>query len=447
MGLIKSLTNAGGAVLGDQWREYFYCDSLANNVLVAKGQKRTSNTRSSSNTKGEDNIISNGSIIVINEGQCMIIVDQGKVVELCAEAGEFIYDVSTEPSLFYGSLGKNILDTFKTIGKRFSFGGDPAKDQRVYYFNTKEIINNLYGTATPIPFRVVDKNINLDVDISVKCNGAYSYHIIDPLLFYTNVCGNITDEFTRDRIDGQLKSEVMTALQPAFAKISAMGIRYSAVPGHTEELSAALNEILSASWSQTRGIEIVKFTVNTITANKEDADMIKELQATAVYQNRNMAAAKLVSSQAKAMESAAANTATGPMMAFAGMNMASMAGGMNANTLFEMGAADNNAAASQAAATQAAAPQAGGWTCACGHAGNTGNFCEECGAKKPAESGWSCSCGAVNKGKFCTNCGAKKPAGAPLYQCDKCGWEPEDPKNPPKFCPECGDPFDDSDIQ
>lgn len=377
----------------------------------------------------------------------MIIVDQGKVVELCAEAGEFIYDVSTEPSLFYGSLGKNILDTFKTIGKRFSFGGDPAKDQRVYYFNTKEIINNLYGTATPIPFRVVDKNINLDVDISVKCNGAYSYHIIDPLLFYTNVCGNITDEFTRDRIDGQLKSEVMTALQPAFAKISAMGIRYSAVPGHTEELSAALNEILSASWSQTRGIEIVKFTVNTITANKEDADMIKELQATAVYQNRNMAAAKLVSSQAKAMESAAANTATGPMMAFAGMNMASMAGGMNANTLFEMGAADNNAAASQAAATQAAAPQAGGWTCACGHAGNTGNFCEECGAKKPAESGWSCSCGAVNKGKFCTNCGAKKPAGAPLYQCDKCGWEPEDPKNPPKFCPECGDPFNDGDVK
>lgn len=448
MGLIKALMNAVGGSTGDQWREYFYCDSLENTVLVKKGQKRTSTTRSTSNTKGEDNIISNGSIIAINEGQCMIIVDQGKVVEFCAEAGEFIYDTSTEPSLFYGSLGKNILDTFKTVGKRITFGGDTAKDQRVYYFNTKEIMGNKYGTASPIPFRVVDTNIGLDVDISVRCNGEYSYKITDPLLFYTNVCGNVTDEYTRDTMDNQLKSELMTALQPAFAKISAMGIRYSAVPGHTQELSDALNEILSAKWSELRGIQIVQFGVNLIKASEEDEKMIKDLQAKAVLRDPNMAAATLVGSQAKAMEAAASNTSTGPMMAFAGMNMANMAGGMDANSLFAMGAnqrAQAPAAAAPAGGAAPAASAANTWDCKCGHKSNTGKFCADCGAPKPVD-GWVCSCGAVNKGRFCQECGAKKPVNEPLYKCDKCGWEPEDPKNPPKFCPECGDPFDDKDL-
>lgn len=460
MGLLKSFGNAIGGTFGDQWREYFYCDSMPVNVLVTKGQKRTSSTRATQNTKGEENIISNGSIIAVNEGQCMIIVDQGKIVEFCAEAGEFVYDTSSEPSLLYGSLGKNIVNTFKTIGKRFTFGGDTAKDQRVYYFNTKEIQGNKYGTASPVPFRVVDANIGLDVDIAVRCNGEYSYKIVDPLLFYTNVCGNVVDDYTRDQIDAQLKSELMTALQPAFAKISAAGIRYSAVPAHTMELADALNEVLSNKWSELRGIQVVSFGVNTIKASEEDEQMIKDLQKTAVLRNPNMAAATLVGSQAKAMEAAASNTSTGPMMAFAGMNMANMAGGYNAGNLFQMGAgqpqqapAPDAAAMGFAPATNpapapAAAPEASEdtWACACGHAGNTGKFCEECGAPKPA-AGWTCSCGAVNKGKFCPNCGAKKPASEPLYACDKCGWEPEDPKNPPKFCPECGDPFTDDDIK
>lgn len=463
MGLLKAIGNALGSTMADQWREYFYCDSLPANVLVTKGQKRTSTTRNSSNVKGEDNIISNGSVIAVNEGQCMIIVDQGQVVDLCAEAGEFIYDTSTEPSLFYGSLGKNILNTFKTIGKRFTFGGDPGKDQRVYFFNTKEIMDNKYGTASPVPFRVVDHNIGLDVDISVKCNGSYSYHIIDPLLFYTNVCGNIPADYTRDKIDAQLKSEILTALQPAFAAISEMGVRYSAVPAHAMELGDKLNEILSDKWSKKRGIEIVEFGVNTITASEEDQAMIKEAQRQKMYTDKSMLAANIGLAQAEAMKAAASNTATGPMMAFAGMNMATMTGGMNINTLMEQDAAEKAQAAAvaqaqaQAAAAQAqaqaqaqaaAAPAADGWTCSCGHTGNTGKFCAECGAPKPvAADGWTCSCGAVNKGKFCAECGAKKPVGEPLYKCDKCGWEPEDPKNPPKFCPECGDPFNDADIQ
>lgn len=448
MGLIKAVKSAAGGVVADQWLEYFYCDSLDSDVLVTKGHKRQQG-RGAGNNKGEDNIISNGSVIAVNEGQCMIIVDQGKVVEFCAEAGEFKYDTSTEPSLFCGSLGENIKNTFLTIGKRFTFGGETAKDQRVYFFNTKEIMGNKYGTANPVPFRVVDENIGLDIDISIRCNGEYSYHIVDPILFYTNVCGNVVSDYERSEIDSQLKSELMTALQPAFAKISAMGIRYSAVPAHTMELADALNEVLSEKWAQLRGLEIVSFGINTMKATEEDETMIKELQRSAVLRNPNMAAATLVGAQAEAMKSAAANTSTGPMMAFAGMNMANMAGGMNAQNLFAMGGAQQQAAPQQAAPQQAVAPQAAaGWTCSCGKAGNTGKFCAECGAPKPAdEAGWTCSCGAVNKGKFCAECGAKKPAGAPLYKCDKCGWEPEDPKNPPKFCPECGDPFDDNDIQ
>lgn len=462
MGLIKAISGAIRGVAADQWKEYFYCDALEADVLVTKGQRRN-NSKFGISNKGNDNIISNGSVVAVNEGQCMIIVDQGKVVEFCAEAGEFLYDTSSEPSLLHGDLGENVGRTFSQIGKRFTFGGDTGKDQRVYFFNTKEIMGNKYGTANPIPFRVVDQNIGLDVDISVRCNGEYSYQIFDPILFYTNVCGNVADEFTRDKIDSQLKTELMTALQPAFAEISAMGIRYSAVPAHAPEVADALNKVLSEKWGELRGIKVVSFGVKTIKASEEDEQMIKDLQKTAVLRNPNMAAATLVGAQAEAMKSAAANTSTGPMMAFAGMNMATQAGGMDANALFAMGQQQNNTppvnptptapspAPASPSASSAEAPatasSAASWTCACG-AVNTGKFCIECGTPKPApQAGWTCSCGAVNQGKFCPECGAKKPADAPLYRCDKCGWQPEDPHNPPKFCPECGDVFDENDVQ
>lgn len=452
MGLIKAIGGAIKGVAADQWKEYFYCDSLESDVLVIKGQKRT-NSKFGTKNNGNDNLITNGSVVAVNEGQCMIIVDQGKVVEFCAEAGEFLYDTSSEPSLLYGNLGENIRKTFSQIGKRFTFGGDTGKDQRIYFFNTKEIMSNKYGTANPVPFRVVDQNIGLDVDISVRCNGEYSYQIFDPILFYTNVCGNVTDKYTRDTIDSQLKTELMTALQPAFAQISAMGIRYSAIPAHTMEVADALNKVLSEKWGQLRGIKIVSFGVNTIKASEEDEQMIKDLQKAAVLRNPNMAAATLVGAQAEAMKSAAANSSAGPMMAFAGMNMANMAGGMDANSLFTMGQQQNSTSANQTSASPNSVPSAqemssvNSWTCSCGTT-NTGKFCVECGTPRPAPTvGWTCSCGAVNQGKFCQECGAKKPADAPLYRCDKCGWQPSDPKNPPKFCPECGDVFDENDIQ
>ena len=435
MGLIQAALGAAGGVLADQWKEYFYCEALPADVLAVKGQKRVSGR--SSNTSGTDNIISDGSVIAVADGQCMMIVEQGKVVDLCAEPGEYTYNSATEPSLFTGKLGESVLEVFKNIGKRFTFGGLAANDQRVYYFNTKELTGNKYGTPSPVPFRVVDKNVGLDIDIAIRCFGEYSYRISNPILFYTNLCGNVSRAYTRAQIDGQLKSELLTALQPAFARISDMGIRYSSLPGHTMELADALNEVLSSKWRDLRGIEIVSVGVSSVKASEEDEAMIKELQRNAAFRDPTMAAAHLVGAQASAMQSAASNEGAGAAMAFMGMGMAQQAGGVSAQGLYQMGA-------QQAAAP--AAPAADTWVCpSCGTKAS-GKFCPECGAKKPAAEGWTCpSCGAVNKGKFCSECGAKKPAGAPLYKCDKCGWEPEDPANPPKFCPECGDPFDEGD--
>ena len=441
MGLISAGIGAIGGVLADQWKEFFYCDAIDKNVLVVKGQKRISSR--SSNTKGNDNIISNGSLIAVADGQCMIIVEQGKIVEVCAEPGEFVYDTSTEPSIFTGKLGEGIKNTFKLIGKRFTFGGDPGKDQRVYYFNTKEIVENKFGTPTPIPFRVVDRNIHLDIDVSVRCSGLYSYRIADPLLFYANVCGNVERDYTRDQIDSQLKTEFVSALQPAFARISELEVRPSALPGHAEELSDAMNVALSKKWGELRGLQVVSIAMNPITLSEEDAELIKKAQHAAIMRDPNMAAATLVEAQSQAMKDAAKNSA-GAMTGFMGMGMAQQAGGANAANLFAMG--QQQSAQQPAQPAPAAAPAANTWKCDCG-AENTGKFCIECGKPKPAD-GWACpKCGTVNKGRFCMECGEKKPAGEPLYKCDKCGWEPEDPKHPPKFCPECGDPFDDKDVQ
>ena len=467
MGLIQAITGAAGSVLADQWKEFFYCDAIDNDILMVKGRKRTSSR--SSNTKGSDNIISNGSVIAVADGQCMMIVEQGKVVEFCAEPGEFKWDASTEPSIFTGSLGTSLLETFKAIGRRFTYGGDTGKDQRIYYFNTKEILDNKFGTRTPIDFRVVDSRIGFDVDVSLRCNGTYTFRLTDPMLFYSKIAGNAKDSYSKDELRDTMKDEFLSALGPALARLSALEIRPNQILAHTTELEKYLNDELAAEWGA-RGIGDVKVALNPPTLTDEDKQMLKDAQKTAMYKDPTMAAATLVGAQAEAMKTAAGNSA-GAMTGFMGMNMANQAGGMNAQSLYQMGQQQ----AAQQAQTPAPAPadtwkcscghtasgkfcpecgakkpeakKPGEWKCACGHMAS-GNFCPECGAKKPADAdGWTCSCGKVNKGKFCSECGAKKPAEAKLYACDKCGWEPEDPANPPKFCPECGDPFNDDDIK
>ncbi len=383
MGLIKAGLSAIGSTMADQWKEFFYCDAMSADVLVSKGQKRVSGR--SANVSGSDNIITNGSGIAVANGQCMIIVEQGEVVEFSAEPGQYTYDTSTEPSIFQGDLKDSIMETFKTIGKRFTYGGDTGKDQRIYYFNTKEIPGNKFGTPNPVPFRVVDKNIGLDVDISVRANGLYSYRIVDPLLFYTNVTGNVAGEFRREEIDGTLRSEFLNALQPAFAKISQMGIRYSELPGHTMELSDAMNEVLSKKWGELRGLEILTVSINSITAPKEDEDMIKELQRSAVYRDPSMAGATIVGAQADAMREAAKNPG-GAMGGFIGMGMARDAGGVNPESFYKMAEEKKEREPEETGERKSQPgpnPQGARW------------FCPECGTE--------------NYGKFCTNCGTKKP--------------------------------------
>ena len=481
MGLIRAAAGALGGVLADQWKEFFYCDALPNDVLMRKGQKQISGR--SSNTKGNDNIISNGSGIAVADGQCMIIVEQGRIVEVCAEPGEFTYNNSTEPSIFSGKFGDSLKDSFKTFGKRFTYGGDTAKDQRVYYFNTKEILDNKFGTANPIIFEVVNKRINMSRTVQVRCNGVYTYIITDPLLFYTRLCGNVADEFTRDQIDAQLKTEFVDALQPAFGALAEQELRPAQIPAKANELKAAMNEALKQEWIENRGISVGKIALNPITLTDTDMKKINEMEdAASVGSNPFMMAGRMTNATADAMQTAAGNSA-GAMTGFMGMGMVGMgqAGGFGAaQNLYNMGqqqVAQQQAAQQQPTVLQTQAPpqntadqwtcqcgatvsgkfcpecgakkpepvQADAWKCSCG-ATVTGKFCPECGSPKPAEQeGWTCTCGAVNKGKFCPNCGAKKPEGAPLYRCDKCGWQPEDPHNPPKFCPECGDAFDDND--
>lgn len=455
MGLIRAAISAVGGTMADQWKEFFICESLDVDVLAVKGQKRIGSR--SANKKGSDNLITSGSGIAVADGQCALIVEQGKIVEVCAEPGEYTYDASTEPTIFSGNLGSSLDQVFDVIGKRFTYGGDTGKDQRIYYINTKELIDNKFGTPNPVPFRVVDRNIGLDVDVSVRCSGVYSYRISNPLLFYANVCGNIEQEYRREELDHQLKTEFISALQPAFAKISDLEIRPNALPGHVTELCDAMNEALTGKWANTRGITVVSVAIGTIDLPKEDAEMIKQAQKTAILRDPMMAAATLTEAQAGAMKTAAGNSA-GAMTGFMGMGMAAQNGGMNAQNLYQMGAemAQHNAGQNQqnvSSQPHMTAPGKGGekeaagkWTCACGAVNEKEwKFCQECGKERPQE-GWICSCGAENKGKFCTECGKPRPKGTPVYQCDKCGWKPEDPKNPPKFCPECGDPFDANDI-
>ena len=439
MGLIRAGLNAAGGVLADQWKEFFTCDAMSEGVLALKGKK--SGGRRSVNNKGSDNIITTGSVILVADGQCMMIVDQGKIVEFAAEPGEYTYDASSSPSVFNGNFGDSLGKSINEFGKRFTFGGEPAKDQRIYYFNTKEITGNKYGTPSPIPFRVVDNNVGLDMDVRLRCFGVFSYRICDPVLFYKHVCGNISEPYTRSRLDEQLRSELLGALGMAFGRISEMGIRYSALQMHTMELADTLNDILSKKWRDKRGLEIVDIGISSMTPLDEDVARVQQYQSATAFRTPQMAAQQLARSQDQSMRDAA-NNAGGAALGFMGMNMAQQAGGNAAAQFYQM-AQQQQAAAPTPAAT--AAP-AGSWKCPSCGATVTGKFCPECGAKKPEDQGWVCACGSVNKGKFCPECGAKKPAGVPQYRCDKCGWEPPKGTKPPKFCPECGDPFDDGDV-
>ena len=317
MGLIKAVFNSASSVLADTWKDYFVCDSLDNNVLMVKGVKK------GAGLFDRNDVITNGSGIVVADGQCAIVVDDGLVVEVANEPGNYTFDTSKSPSIFDGGF-KGIKDTFMQMVERFTYGGVTNRDQHVYYINTKEIPGNMYGTASPVPFKVSDPSINLNLEVLLKCNGEYSIRVTNPVLFYKNVAGN-ADVYYKENLDSQMKSELLTALQPALAKLSSQGVSmYSDIPLHTFELADNLNEVLSSKWSELRGISIVSFGINSIAPRQEDLEKIQSRQESASLTDASQAAAHLAAAQAQAMRDAA-NNPNGSVNAFMGINMAGSA--------------------------------------------------------------------------------------------------------------------------
>ena len=430
MGLIKTALGSASGVMADQWKEYFYCESIPADILILKGKKKNSGR---SSNRGNDNIISDGSIINVADGQCMMIVESGKIVDLCDVPGEYEYKTGTEPSLFTsGKLSEGIGAMFSEMGRRFTFGGEAPKDQRIYYFNTKVILGNKFGTASPVPFRVVDERAGIDIDIGVKCFGEYAFRIINPMLLYKSVSGNVGDEFSRQQLESTMRTDFLQELQPAFAKLSEMGIRYSAIPGHTKELAEVMKVMLTAEWGGKLGLELVDVNLASIKANEEDEAMIKGMQRDAAYTNPDLAMASRVAAENQAMKDAAKNPG-GAAVGFMGMNMAGSMGGNTMQTMYRM--------QQNRQAVEPAKPAANTWKCASCGAENTGKFCAECGSPKPVADVWKCTnCGTENKGKFCAECGSPKPAAAAV-KCSGCGWQPEQGAPVGKFCPECGTPL------
>ena len=450
MGLIKLVMDTAAGVISDQFLEYFYCNTIDNDTLMVKGTKVQ--TARGQNNKASDNIISNGSKVIINEGQCMMIIDNGAIVEVSAEPGEYVFHSDTEPSIFAGKFGESIIASFKQFGRRFAYGGETGHDQRVYYFNTKIITDNKYGTASPIPFRVIDKNISLDIEIGIRSHGEFSYTLVDPIIFYKKLAGNVTDRYDKADLNKQLTAELIHAFQPAFTRVADQGVRYYQLTGNVDVISKETKKELE-NWKEDYGVELDKLTLRSATASEKDQDMIKELQKNAVFRSADMAAAHLVSAQADAMKAAASNTSTGPMMAFAGMNMANAAGGANSTALYGM-AQQQQMQNQQYGGYQQGMPQQGyqqgmpqqgyqqGQPQQDGFVGQVGGQTQ---VNATADKEWLCGCGQHNTTKFCSNCGSKKPESTGGFKCDKCGWTPAPGAAAPKFCPNCGDIFDEND--
>lgn len=442
MGLIRAALGAAGSVLADQWKEYFWADAMSGDQLIVKGKKQTKG-----NNKGKEDIISNGSAIAVAEGQAAIIVEDGKIVEFCAEPGRFIWDRSSEPSVFCGGLWNGIVDSFKKIGERFTFGGDKAKVQRIYYVNVKEIMDNKFGTTSPMVY----DDPYYRTALYIRYFGQFSFRIKDPIVFFSSVAGAVADVYTKGELMDMCKDEFMTALDSSLAMLSASGIKFSQIPMKQRELAKFMSETLDEEWGVKRGLDVVSVAIVKVTPDENSRKRIEEFDTNVMHSNPNAMAGGLAYAQMQAMQKAAANSA-GAMTGFMGLGMMGNAMGNaaqsqgallnTAQAMSEKENAEREAEKKAAEAAKKAAEEAkkdeNVWTCSCG-AGNKGKFCYQCGTKKPEalpEGAWKCSCGSVNTGKFCPECGGKKPDDE--YICE-CGFKS---KTPFKFCPECGNKFE-----
>lgn len=396
--------SSASTTLADQWVEYFYCNTLSNDELLKKGDKVVS---SGSNTKASPNIITNGTGIAINEGQGVLIVEDGKVVEFSMEPGRFTWDDSSEPSLFSGGF-QGLKDSFKTFGKRFAMGGTPGKDQRVYYVNLKEIFDNKFGSATPMPYK--DPTYR---GIYIRYFGQYTIKIEDPIRFYTNVSGNVDRVYAKSDLMQQGQAEFVNALDTAIAKCSDENYQFNDLPKKQVEIAKFMNDSLDDDWRERRGIVVVSVAIEKVTPDDTSRARIEKIDDAIMMSDQRVAAGRLAEAQASAMEKAAENEG-GAMQGFLGMGFAAQSGGMNTGNMFA-GATqqENNPLFNGPQPVEQAPvdkkPATDEWTCGKCQTVNTGKFCSECGEVKPSEGTWVCECGHENTGKFCNECGKKKP--------------------------------------
>lgn len=417
MGFIRAAVGSVGGVLADSWLEYITADDMGANTLITRGVQVTRGKRGS-NTKGTPGTISNGSKIEVGPNQMMILMDSGRIVDYCAEEGCYEVFQSSAPSMFNGELGDAVKDTFQ----RFKFGGQPSSTQQVFYINLQEIRGIKFGTRNALQY--FDGFYN--AELFVRCHGAYSIKITDPLKFFMEAVPRNVQHLEFSEMGEQFNSEFLTALQAAIGQMAVDGVRISALPSKTMELSKYMANVLDEDWKQARGMEIVSVGVSSISYDDESKALINMRNQGAMMSDANIREGYVQSSIAKGLQDAGSNTA-GAGQAFMAMGM-----GMQGAGNFMASASATNAQQMQQQQMQQQTQQAAGsWTCSCG-AVSQGKFCTNCGSKKPEPAGsWTCNCGAANTGNFCTNCGGRKPNDG-TWICS-CGTQ-----NTGNFCTNCG---------
>ena len=422
MGLIKAAGTAVTGALADQWQEIIEASDMGETTVFTSGEK----VNKGSNTKGRSDVISNGSVIRVYPNQFMMLVDGGKVIDYTAEEGYYTVEDSAMPSLFNGDFGETLKESFL----RIKYGGETPRSQKVYFINLQEIKGLKFGTKNPVNY--FDSFYN--AELFLRTHGTYSIKITDPLRFYEEVVPRNVDQLDITSVNAQFLDEFLEALQSSINQMSADGVRISLVTSKARELGKYMAAILDEEWKQMRGIEIQSVGIASISYDEESTKLIHMRNQGAMLGDPSVREGYVQGAVARGLEAAGSNAA-GSMAGFMGMGMGMNAGGgfmgaaSNAN-MQQMQMAQNQAAMqqSQAAMAQsraavqqnqtamqqnqaAAAPQngqPGSWTCSCG-AVNTGNFCPNCGAKRPDNGPWTCSCGSANTGKFCPNCGKPRP--------------------------------------
>lgn len=417
MGLIKAVKETIGGSLADQWLEVIEPESMGDQTVMTPGIR----TGKGANRKGGEHVISNGSVIHVYEGQFMMLLDGGKIVDYSAQPGYFTVDNSSMPSMFSGSMEDVLASSFD----RFRYGGATPTTQKVLYINLQEIKGIRFGTRNPISY--FDRFYN--AELFLRAHGTYSIRIVDPIRFYAEALPKNQDQVEITEINEQYLFEFMEALQACINQLSADGVSISYVPSKSRELSRYMADTLDGEWKKTRGMEIQSVAIASVSYDDQSRKLIQMRNQGAMLQDPSIREGYMQGAVARGMESAGKNPA-GSAMGFMGMGMGMQAGGDALSA-----ASHTNRSQMQGQAFRKA-PDAGSaadsWICSCGHA-NTGKFCSECGKPRPATDSWTCSCGQVNTGKFCSECGKPRPA-AGSWIC-ACGQE-----NTGKFCSECGKP-------